>query len=90
MNESLVIYKVYIVYNSELTLRIVVFVNDQVLENRTKASLQEMDMLETLEELKEIRSKNSKVDLETLLRMNELASVEKARREEQSDEDYVK
>ena len=46
-------------------------------------------MMETLEELREIRAKQHTVDLPTLLRMNALADVERLKRQEAEDEAEV-
>ncbi len=59
----------------------------QVLENRTAASRQEMDMLETLEELRELNSRHAKVDHQAMLKLNaDYIKKQKQRQEEEDDE----
>ena len=41
-----------------------------MLENRTKASQQEMEMIETLEELKELNARQRKVNFDDMIQTN--------------------
>lgn len=61
----------------------------KVLENRTKASRQEMDMLETLEDLRELNSRHAKVDTETMLKVHEAYAQQLARLQDEEDEALV-
>ena len=56
-----------------------------MLENRTKASQREMDMLEILEDLRELNSKHSKVDLDHVI--DKYRQYEDKLRELQEEED---
>lgn len=58
----------------------------QVLENRTKDSKMEMEVLETLQELKELNQRQAQVDFEGMIdRYRELERVEKEREKEEDE-----
>ena len=61
----------------------------QVLENRTKASRQEMEMLETLEELRELNSRHAKVDHEKMLELNKAYGEQLRRLQDEEDENFI-
>ncbi len=62
----------------------------QVLENRTKASQREMEMLETLEDLRELNSRHAKVDHEKMIMMATAYKEQLARLQEEEDEKFIK
>lgn len=66
----------------------------QLLENRTQASKQEMELIETLEELKDLNQRHAKVDLQNLLvdkqQQMELLLQEQLKRQEDEDEALVR
>ena len=62
----------------------------QVLENRTKASQQEMEMLETLEELREINSRHSKVNHEEVLLLHKAYEEQLRKLQDDEDEAFIK
>lgn len=58
----------------------------QVLENRTKDSKMEMEVLETLQELKELNQRQAQVDFEGMIdRYRELERAEKEREKEEDE-----
>lgn len=63
---------------------------DQVLENRTKASCQEMEMLETLEELRELRQQHAKVDTELMIQQKQEEAKRLIQLQEEEDEQFVR
>lgn len=57
-----------------------------MLENRTKDSKMEMEVLETLQELKELNQRQAQVDFEGMIdRYRELERVEKEREKEEDE-----
>jgi len=61
-----------------------------VLENRTKASCQEMQMLETLEDLRELRHRHARVDTEKMLQQNKAQGERLLQLQEEEDEAFVR
>jgi len=61
----------------------------KVLENRTKASCQEMQMLETLEDLRELRHRQAGVDTEKMLQQNKDEGERLLKLQEEEDEAFV-
>jgi len=61
-----------------------------VLENRTKASCQEMQMLETLEDLRELRHRHARVDTEKMLEQNKEKGERLLQLQEEEDEEFVR
>ncbi len=57
----------------------------QVLENRTRDSKMEMEVLENLQELKELNQRQAKVDFEGML--DKYKEMERRQREIELDED---
>lgn len=58
----------------------------QVLENRTKDSKMEMEVLETLQELKELNQRQAQVDFEGMIdRYRELERIEREREKEEDE-----
>ena len=62
----------------------------QVLENRTKASRQEMDMLETLEDLRELNSRHAKMDHESMLKLHKAYEEQLQKLMVEEEEDIIK
>ncbi|XP_015924689.1 splicing factor YJU2 [Parasteatoda tepidariorum] len=62
----------------------------KLLENRTKASKQEMELMENLEELKDLNQRHAKVDLEKLLKVKQQQLIDEIKREEDEDEAFIK
>ena len=62
----------------------------QVLEERTRESKREMDIIDGLEEIKEMNARNSKVDLDTLLQLKAQEERELAVKQLEEDEEKVK
>lgn len=62
----------------------------QVLENRTKDSKLEMEVLENLQELKELNQRQANVDFEAMLRQYKEYEEEQKRREQEEDEQEMK
>ncbi|KAM5188485.1 splicing factor YJU2 isoform 2-T2 [Callospermophilus lateralis] len=58
----------------------------KVLENRTKDSKLEMEVLENLQELKELNQRQAHVDFEAMLRQHRLSEEERRRRQQEEDE----
>lgn len=58
----------------------------QVLENRTKDSKLEMEVLENLQELKDLNQRQAHVDFEAMLRQHRLSEEERQKREREEDE----
>lgn len=58
----------------------------QVLENRTKDSKLEMEVLENLQELKDLNQRQAHVDFEAMLRQHRLSEEERRKREQEEDE----
>lgn len=58
----------------------------KVLENRTKDSKLEMEVLENLQELKDLNQRQAHVDFEAMLRQHRLSEEERQRREQEEDE----
>ena len=58
----------------------------QVLENRTKDSKLEMEVLENLQELKDLNQRQAHVDFEAMLRQHRLSEEERQEREQEEDE----
>lgn len=57
-----------------------------MLENRTKDSKMEMEVLETLQELKELNQRQAQVDFEGMIdRYRELERVEREREKEEDE-----
>lgn len=60
----------------------------QVLENRTKDSKMEMEVLENLQELKELNQRQARVDFEGMIEQyRELERVEKEREKEEDEQE---
>lgn len=73
----------FILLAQEKTVILIFF---QVLENRTKDSKMEMEVLETLQELKELNQRQAQVDFEGMIdRYRELERVEKEREKEEDE-----
>lgn len=62
----------------------------KVLENRTKDSKLEMEVLENLQELKELNQRQAHVDFESMLRQHKVYEEEQRRRELEEDEREMK
>ncbi|XP_035423688.1 splicing factor YJU2 [Cygnus atratus] len=62
----------------------------KVLENRTKDSKLEMEVLENLQELKELNQRQANVDFEAMLRQYKEYEEEQKRREQEEDEQEMK
>ena len=62
----------------------------QMLENRTKQSRHEMDMIEKLEELKDLNQRQAHVDYESMLQQYSRRQEEDQQRQEAEDEDYIR
>uniref|UniRef100_A0A8C4PUY6 Splicing factor YJU2 n=1 Tax=Equus asinus TaxID=9793 RepID=A0A8C4PUY6_EQUAS len=58
----------------------------KVLENRTKDSKLEMEVLENLQELKDLNQRQAHVDFEAMLRQHRLSEEERQKREQEEDE----
>ncbi|XP_005405863.1 PREDICTED: coiled-coil domain-containing protein 94 isoform X1 [Chinchilla lanigera] len=58
----------------------------KVLENRTKDSKLEMEVLENLQELKDLNQRQAHVDFEAMLRQHRLSEEELRRRQQEEDE----
>lgn len=61
-----------------------------MLENRTKASCQEMQMLETLEDLRELRHRHARVDTEKMLQQNVEEGERLIKLQEEEDDAFVR
>lgn len=64
----------------------------KLLENRTKQSKNEIELLESLEELKDLNKRQQVVDYETMLSSYDTSLSEREREEkmQQLDDEYVK
>lgn len=64
----------------------------KLLENRTKQSKNEIELLESLEELKDLNRRQQVVDFDTMLSAydNTLSEREREERLQQLDEEYIK
>lgn len=64
----------------------------KLLENRTKQSKNEIELLESLEELKDLNRRQQVVDYETMLSAYDTTTSEREREErlQQLDEEYIK
>ncbi|XP_036104718.1 splicing factor YJU2 [Molossus molossus] len=58
----------------------------KVLENRTKDSKLEMEVLENLQELKDLNQRQAHVDFEAMLRQHRLSEEERLKQEQEDDE----
>ncbi|XP_043838570.1 splicing factor YJU2 [Dromiciops gliroides] len=58
----------------------------KVLENRTKDSKLEMEVLENLQELKELNQRQANVDFEAMLQQHRVSEEEKRHREQEEDQ----
>ncbi|XP_044110471.1 splicing factor YJU2 isoform X3 [Neovison vison] len=58
----------------------------KVLENRTKDSKLEMEVLENLQELKDLNQRQAHVDFEAMLRQHRLSEDERQKQEQEEDE----
>uniref|UniRef100_A0A8C0XQ53 Splicing factor YJU2 n=1 Tax=Castor canadensis TaxID=51338 RepID=A0A8C0XQ53_CASCN len=58
----------------------------KVLENRTKDSKLEMEVLENLQELKDLNQRQAHVDFEAMLRQHRLSEEERQRQQQEEDE----
>lgn len=58
----------------------------KVLENRTKDSKLEMEVLENLQELKDLNQRQAQVDFEAMLRQHRLSEEQRQRRQQEEDE----
>ena len=61
----------------------------QVLENRTKASRQEMDMLETLQDLKELNSRHARLNQDQVIELHQSYEKQLLKLQEDEDEAFV-
>ncbi|GBM50323.1 Coiled-coil domain-containing protein 94 [Araneus ventricosus] len=65
----------------------------KLLENRTQASKQEMELMETLEELKDLNQRHAKVDIENLLTTRQIDKqqqlIDEIKRQEEEDEAVI-
>ena len=61
-----------------------------MLENRTKASCQEIQMLETLEDLRELRHRHARVNTEKMLQQNKEENERLLALQEEEDEAFVR
>ncbi|GFY71992.1 splicing factor YJU2 [Trichonephila inaurata madagascariensis] len=62
----------------------------KLLENRTQASKQEMELMETLEELKDLNQRHAKVDIENLLVDKQQQLIDEIKRQEDEDEAVIR
>lgn len=62
----------------------------KLLENRTQASKQEMELMETLEELKDLNQRHAKVDIENLLIDKQQQLIDELKRQEDEDEAVIR
>ncbi|NXR68225.1 YJU2 factor, partial [Rhadina sibilatrix] len=62
----------------------------KVLENRTKDSKLEMEVLENLQELKELKQRQANVDFEAMLKQYKEMDEEQRRKEQEEDEQEMK
>lgn len=62
----------------------------KVLENRTKDSKLEMEILENLQELKELNQRQANVDFEAMLKQHKELEEEQRRKEQEKDEQEMK
>ena len=62
----------------------------QMLENRTKQSRHEMDMIEKLEELKDLNQRQAHVDYEGMLQQYSRQQEAAEQRQELEDEEYIR
>ncbi|XP_032926269.1 splicing factor YJU2-like [Catharus ustulatus] len=62
----------------------------KVLENRTKESKLEMEVLESLQELKELSQRQANVDFEAMLKQYKELEEEQRRKEQEEDEEEMK
>ncbi|KAI1230618.1 hypothetical protein IHE44_0010089, partial [Lamprotornis superbus] len=62
----------------------------KVLENRTKDSKLEMEVLENLQELKELNQRQANVDFEAMLKQYKELEEEQRRKEQEEDEQEMK
>lgn len=58
----------------------------QVLENRTKDSKLEMEVLENLQELKDLNQRQAHVDFEAMLQQHRLSEEQRQKQEREEDE----
>lgn len=61
----------------------------KVLENRTKASRQEMDMLETLQDLKELNSRHARLNQDQVIELHQSYEKQLLKLQEDEDEAFV-
>lgn len=61
----------------------------KMLENRTKQSRHEMDMIEKLEELKDLNQRQAHIDYDSMLQQYGQQQAAKEQRQETEDEDYI-
>lgn len=61
-----------------------------MLENRTKASIREMEALENLEELRDLNSRNAKLDHEMLIKKATAYKEQLQKLQEEEDEAFIK
>ncbi|XP_064644331.1 splicing factor YJU2-like [Lineus longissimus] len=62
----------------------------KVLENRTKASRNEMEMIENLEELRDLNSRHAKLDHEQIIKMHQVYDEQLKLLQEEEDESFIK
>ena len=62
----------------------------QMLENRTKQSRHEMDMIEKLEELKDLNQRQAHVDYDSMLQQYGRQQEAEEQRQEREDEEYIR
>ncbi|GIY28548.1 splicing factor YJU2 [Caerostris darwini] len=62
----------------------------KLLENRTQASKREMEVMETLEELKDLNQRHSKVDIQKLLVNKQQQLIDESKQQEEEDEAFIR
>ena len=62
----------------------------KLLEERTQASKNEMELMESLEELQEMNKRSVKIDYDSMLAKYDKIREEEARKQEEADDNYVK
>jgi len=62
----------------------------KLLENRTRASQREMDMIETLEDLRNLNSRHATVDHDSIIKAQQIYVEQLAKLQEEHDENMVK
>ena len=60
-----------------------------MLENRTKQSQQEMEMIETLEELRELNTRHAKVDHDSIVKLHHAYEEQLSKLQDEEDEKLI-